>query len=304
MDFSLHKQNISSKKKKDWFWAYLMIFPNSIGLLIFYIIPFMQTFFYSFTDLGAFGVYSYVGLQNFKKLFSDAIVGRALINTSLFTIISVPIGISLSIFIALLLNSKIKGLTVYRTLYFLPAVTMPSVSALIWKWLYNADYGLINSILKYFSIQGPAWISNPKTALISVIIVSIWSNVGYNMIIFLAGLQGIPKSYYESASIEGAGALTKFFKITLPLLTPTIFFVLVMSLIHAFQMFDLIFILITEDSIAIENTQTIVYLFYKNAFMFHEKGYACAIAIILFFIIMIITILQLKLQKKWVNYIQ
>lgn len=261
-----------------------------------------MTIFFSLTDLGAFGVYSYVGIQNYKMLLADDAVGRALLNTSMFTIISVPVGIVLSVFIAVLLNARIRGLTVYRTLFFLPAVVMPSVSALIWKWLFNADYGLINNLLSMISIKGPMWISDPRTALLAVIIVSIWSNVGYNMVIFLAGLQGIPRSYYEAASIEGAGTFAQFFKITLPLLTPTIFFVLVMSLIHAFQMFDLVFVLITEKSVAIENAQTLIYLFYKNAFMFHEKGYACAIAIVLFVIVMLITLLQLKLQKKWVHY--
>jgi multiple sugar transport system permease protein len=300
---SLYKKNQISKKHKDWFWAYLMILPNLIGLIVFYIIPFFQTVFFSLTDLGAFGKYSYVGFENYRMLFEDEVLRRALFNTSVFTVISVPIGIVLSVLIAVLLNSKIKGLTVYRTLYFLPAVTMPSVAGLIWRWLYNTDYGLINNVLKTLSIKGPAWVSDPKVALFSVIIVSIWSNVGYNMVIFLAGLQGIPKTYYEAADIDGAGIFTKFFRITLPLLTPTLFFVSVMSLIHAFQMFDLIFVLITEESYAIEKTQTIVYLFYKNAFIFHEKGYACAIAILLYLIILVVTMLQLKLQKKWVNYL-
>lgn len=298
----LLKKNKILKKHSDCFWAYLMLLPNLLGLMIFYVIPFFQTLFFSLTDLGAFGIYSYIGFENYKHMLTDATLGKALLNTTLFTVISVPLGISLSVFVAVLLNAKIKGLTLYRTLYFLPAVTMPSVAGLVWRWLYNTDYGLINNLLNKISVQGPAWISDPKVALIAVIITYIWSNVGYNMVIFLAGLQGIPRSYYESADIEGAGIFTKFFNITLPLLTPTIFFVLIISLIHAFQMFDLIFMLITEQSIAIDSTQTIVYLFYKNAFIFHEKGYACAISILLFVIIMLITILQLKLQKKWVNY--
>lgn len=293
----------SNKKNNDYFWAYFMIFPTVAGIIIFEIIPFFRTLFYSFTDLSSFGQYSWIGLENFKKIAIDPIVWKALGNTLIYTGISVPIGISLSIIVAVLLNAKIRGLATYRTLYFLPVVTMPAAIAMVWKWLYNSDYGLINYVLSKFSINGPAWVSDPKIALYSVIIVGIWGSIGYNMVIFLAGIQGISGSYYEAASIDGAGAFKKFFNITLPLLTPTIFFVLVMSLISSFQLFDMIFMMIGDTSIAINNTQSIVYLFYKNAFILGNKGYASAIAMLLYIIIMIITIIQIKFQDKWVNYV-
>lgn len=300
--FTNKKNNINKNRKSDWFWAYLMILPTVGGLAVFYIGAFFKNFYYSFTNLGAFGKYEWIGLDNYVRLFSDPDIPKALANTVKYTLISVPISICLAIFIAVLLNSKIKGISVYRTLYFLPAVTMPAAIAMIWKWLYNGQYGLINQILAKIGIEGHAWIADPKYAMGALIIVGIWSSLGMNIIYFLAGLQGIPRMYYEAADIDGAGPIRQFFSITLPLLSPTIFFVLIMSLISAFQMFDLIFLMISKTSMAIDSTMSIVYIFYKNAFEFLDKGYASAISILLFVIILAVTALQLKLQKKWVNY--
>lgn len=293
---------LSKKKLNNYFWGYLMIAPVLIGLMVFYIIPFFKSLFISFTNMGPFGTYNWVGIENFKNILSDSNFYLALKNTFIYTIVSVPITIALSIILAVLLNSNIKGLSIYRTIYFLPAITMPAAVSMVWRWLFNSDFGLINYTLSKFGIAGPSWITNPKIALFSVIIVGVWSKVGYNMIILLAGLQGISKSYYEAAEIDGAGTFKKFTKITLPLLTPTIFFVVVMSLIGAFQVFEYIFMMIPNNSVSLESTQSVVYLFYKNAFMLGEKGYASAIAVILFVIIMIITFIQMKLQDKWVNY--
>jgi multiple sugar transport system permease protein len=291
-----------SKRINNWVWGYAMILPVVAGLTIFYVIPFFKTFFISLTDMGDFGVYTWVGLSNFKAILADPNFYMSLKNTFVFTVLSVPIGILLSIVLASLLNSEIKGLTIYRTIYFLPAVTMPAAISLVWRWMFNSKYGLINYLLLKVGIHGPAWLTDPKIALFSIIVVSIWASVGYNMIILLAGMQGISKSYYEAAEIDGAGSIKKFFKITMPLLTPTIFFVAVMSLIGAFQVFDYIFMMISESSVALETTQSVVYLYYKNAYMLQQKGYASAIAIILFAIIMVITFVQIKIQDKWVNY--
>lgn len=299
-----NKASKASGKRKlnDLFWGYLLILPTVLGLAVFYIAAFFQNLYYSFTNLGAFGKYKWIGMENYINVFSDPKVPQALINTVKFTVISVPISIIISLFIATLLNSKIKGLSLYRTLYFLPAVTMPAAIAMMWKWLYNGQYGLLNQLLAKVGIEGQAWIADPKFAMGALIIVGIWSSLGMKIIYFLAGLQGIPKAYYEAATIDGAGPIRQFFSITLPSLTPTIFFVMITSLIGALQMFDLIFLMISKTSLAVDSTMSIVYLFYKYAFEFQEKGYASAISIVLFMIILAITAIQLRLQKKWVNY--
>jgi multiple sugar transport system permease protein len=297
-----HHPKLSAKKRNDYIYAYLMILPVVAGLLIFYIVPFFQTFYNSFMDMGAFGTPTWYGINNYKNLISDKTVWEALRNTLVYAVISVPVGICLSILLAVLLNVNIKGRSIYRTLFFLPCVTMPTAIAMVWQWVYNSSYGLLNCFLDLFGVKGPAWTTNPKIALYSIIIVGIWCSVGYNMIILLAGLQGIPGSYYEAADIDGAGGRRKFISITLPLLSSTIFFVLIMSLISAFQVFDIIFMMIPKDSIAIESTESLVYLFYRYGFIFDDKGYASVIAIMIFLIILIVTIIQMKLQDKWVNY--
>ncbi len=291
-----------TRKRSDYFWAYLMIAPTMLGLFIFYLWPIVQNFYFSFTEWGAFGQYEWTGLDNYKRLLEDATLVQAFKNTIIYIIFTVPIGIFLSIIVAVLLNQNIKGKSIYRTLFFLPVITMPAAIAMVWKWLYNADYGMLNYLLSLVGIKGPQWVSDPNIALYSIIAVAIWSGIGYNMVIFLSGLQGIPKMYYEAAEIDGAGPVTVFFKITLPLLSPVIFFVTIMSLIGAFQVFDLIFMMIGKSSTALESTQSIVYLFYQHAFVLNDKGYAAAIAVLLLAVILIITSIQMVLQKKWVHY--
>lgn len=289
-------------KNKDIFWGYLFISPTLIGLLVFYIIPVFQTFFYSFTNWGDFGNYSWSGLENYKNIFEDNEIWKSFINTLIYAFSVVPISTAVSIIVAVFLNQKIKGLTIYRTLYFLPIVTMPAAIGMIWKWLYNSDYGIINQLLSWFSINGPDWLTDPNWVLLSIIIVGVWGSIGTNMIILLSGLQGIPKSLYEAASMDGAGVLYSFFRITLPLLSPTIFFVAVISFISAFQVFDIIFMMISPTNPAIEHAQSVIYLFYHHAFVIGDKGLAAAISFILFIIILLLTIIQFKLQKKWVHY--
>nr|WP_201362699.1 sugar ABC transporter permease [Dictyobacter formicarum] len=287
---------------RDVLWAYAMIAPMMIGLLIFYIWPVFQTIFFSFTRWGAFGKYTVTGLSNYQGMLSDPELGGALRNTLIYTVLSVTGGIIVSLFFATLLNQKIRGVGVYRTLYFLPVVTIPAAIAIIWQWLYNGDYGLVNYLLSFAHIHGLSWLTNPATALYAIIIVAIWGAVGNNMVLFLAGLQGISSTYIEAAAIDGAGPIKKFFHITLPLLSPTIFFVTVTSLINAFQVFDLIFLMLGPNSPALQSGETVVYLYYQHAFIDNDKGYASAIAVFLFVIILVVTLIQFRLQKRWVHY--
>lgn len=286
-------------KRENIKWGIIMISPVVIGLTIFYIIPFFQNIFYSFTNLNAFGSYQMVGLNNYKDILSDPKIYQALKNTFIYTICTVPLILIISMVIANLLNQKIKGIGVYRTLYFLPAVTMPAATAMIWRWIYNGQYGLLNQILAVFNISPKSWIADPKTAMFALVAVGVWMGIGMNVIYFLAGLQSIPKSYYEAATLDGAGPVKQFFTITIPCLAPTITFVLVTSFIGSLQMFDLVYLMIGKNNIAINNTMTIVYMFYQYAVDFGEKGYGAAIACILFIIILAITAIQLRLQKKW-----
>ncbi len=289
-------------KKQDYLWAYCFIAPCFLGLFIFNIGPIFYTIYLAFTEYGSFGQKTWTGLDNFLRLFQDPNVLIALKNTIIFTGIAVPVSIFLSTIVAVLLNQKIRGVTIYRTLYFLPVITMPVAIGMVWRWLYNGDYGLINYSLGLIGIDGPYWLVDSNIALYSVIIVAIWAAIGYNMIIILAGLQNISPTYYEAAEIDGAGPLAKFFNITIPLITPTLFFVTVISIISTLQTFELIYMMVGINSPVTTSSQTLVFLFYREAFINHDLSYGAAISIMLFLIILLVTIFQLKYQKKWVHY--
>lgn len=298
----IKKKKATARQKKDWFAGYVFIAPVTLGLLIFYIWPFIQNFWFSFNDVNKFNVTHFIGLDNYKQLIGDAEVWTTFGNTLKYVVFTVPIGLFLSICIAALLNAKIRGTSIYRTLYFLPSVTMAAAVAMVWKWVFNEKMGILNSVIAGLGGERVGWLTNPKTALFIVMLVGLWMSVGYNMIILLAGMQGIPKTYYEAASIDGAGGLAQFFKITIPLLTPSIFFVMITSIISGFQVFDVVYMMVLKSNPAYESTQTVVMLFYRQAFDYGYKGYAAAISILIFIAIMIVTIFQLIGQKKWVNY--
>lgn len=293
------------KKKYDkqhLIYGYLFIAPTAIGLFLLNIYPAIQTIYLSFQRSTGFGNSTFVGLENYQKMFADKEVWQSLINTFIYAVISVPIIVFFSLLVAVLMNQKIRGLSLYRTIYFLPVVAAPSAVAMIWRWLFNSDYGLINFVLNKLGMNSVQWISNPNIAISTIIIVGIWSAIGYNMILLLSGLQEIPKDYYESAKIDGAGPVRQFFSITLPLVTPTLFFVVVTTIIGAFQVFDVIFMMIEPSTEAMMHTQSLAYLFYKHSFILNDKGYGSAIVALLLIIILILTAVQMKLQKRWVNY--
>ena len=294
-----------AKKKshaKEYAWGYVMIAPLVIGLSVFYFYPVFKVFFDSFHDVGAFNKSKWCGLANYQKMFQDPVMWQALGNTVKYVLIIVPCTIIIALILASFLNMGIKGRSFFRVVYFIPAITMGAAVAMIWRWMYNGDYGIINYILNLFGIESIRFLSNSKTALVSISVVSIWSTVGYNMIILLAGIQGISKSYYEAAAIDGANGIKQFLNITLPLVTPTLFFVMITTLISTFQTFDTIYMMVDKTSLAMESTQSMVVYFYRNAFEYSKKGYASALAVFLFAIIMVITAFQMKMQTKWVNY--
>ena len=296
------KKKISKRQWKEWGEGYLFIAPLLFGIFVFYIFPFIQNFWFSFNEVNKFNVATFYGLNNYLEMCKDKELWKALGNTLLYVGVTVPLGLMLSLFVAALLNTKIKGTSFYRTVYFLPSVTMSAAVAMVWKWIYNEQYGLLNAAMKALGFAPHGWITDPKTALFMVMLVGIWGTVGYNMIILLAGMQGISRSYYEAASVDGASGIHQFFKITVPMLSPTIFFVMITSIISGFQVFDTIYMMIGKTNTAYRSTQTLVMMFYRNAFDYGHKGYAAAISILIFSIIMLVTVIQMIGQKKWVNY--
>lgn len=221
-------------------------------------------------------------------------------NTFYFTLVSVPIGIALSLFLAVFLNQKLSFIRFYRAAFFIPVISSMVAVTVIWQWIYNPEFGLLNYALSWFGIDGPTWLTSPKWAMPAVIITSIWKSLGFNMLIFLAGLQSISEDYYEAADIDGAKWYTKFWSITVPLLSPTTFFVTVMSIINSFQVFDTVY-LMTQGGPA-RTTSVLVYYIFQNAFQYFRMGYASAMAYILFFIVLIVTLVQFWRQKKWSIY--
>lgn len=296
------KRKVSARQKRDWGFAYLYIAPLVIGLLIFYIWPFIQNIWFSFNDVNKFNMTTFVGLENYRKLFQDQDVLKAFGNTLKYVVITVPVGLILSIILAALLNTKIRGKSIYRTLYFLPAITMSAAVAMVWKWMFNEQMGVLNSALKVLGLPTHNWLTDSGTALYVIMLVGLWMSIGYNMVILLAGMQGISPSYYEAAAIDGGGVFAQFFHITVPLLSPTIFFVVITSVISGFQVFDVVYMMIGTTNPAFDDTQTVVSLFYREAFSYGHKGYAAAISILIFAVIMLVTLIQFIGQKKWVNY--
>lgn len=277
------------------------IAPALVGLALLYLFPLISTVFASFTKTGPFGGGTFSGVDNYATLLADGEFWAALRNSIIYTVI-VLIGIPIAIVLATLIHSVSRGRGVYRVLYFLPVVTLPVAIGMVWRYIYNGDFGLLNQFLELFGIHGPSWVADPKVAIYAVAIVGIWASLGTNIIILGAGLQGIPTELLEASSLDGSGGIRQFFSITLPLLTPSVFFVSVLSVISSLQMFDLIYVMIGQNSPALNGSETIVYLFYQKAFIQYDHGYGAAIAIVLLMLIMAITAIQFRLQRRWVFY--
>ena len=277
----------TSRERNEFMWGWLFILPTMFGLIILNIIPIFQTIWQSFFKTGDFGKGNiFIGAENYIRLFGDTEVWQSVLNTFKYAILAV------------LLNRKMKGVSTYRTIFFLPMVAAPAAVAMVWRWLFNTEFGLLNHVFGG-NVQ---WISDPKIAVFSIAVIGIWSIIGYNMVLFLAGLQEIPRDYYEAADIDGANGIEQFFNITVPLLSPTIFFVSITRIIGGLQVFDLIFMVMDKNNPALYKTQSIVYLFYQNSFVENNKGYGSTIVVLLIAIIMVITVFQMIAQKKWVYY--
>ncbi|WLD92601.1 carbohydrate ABC transporter permease [Alkalihalobacillus sp. AL-G] len=291
---------VGDKGFKKFLVISLFLLPNFIGFIFFIGIPILASFGLSFTEWDLISNPSWVGFDNYIALIKDEEFRSALFHTIYFILGYLPLVMCGALTIALILNKKLKGRIFFRAAYFVPVITSWVAVSLIWKWLFNPTYGLINYGLSLIGISGPAWLHDPTWAMPAIILTSVWKDLGFVMVIYLAGLQGISPTYYEAAEIDGANGFQKFRHITLPLLSSTTFFVLVISLINSFQVFDQVMIM-TEGGPA-GSTSVLVERIYKHAFEYYEMGYASAISWVLFFIIFGVTLIQMRLQKRWVDH--
>ena len=279
-----------------------MVAPVIIGLIVLNIYPFIDSIIMSLYKSQGLGPAKFVGLQNYVKMFKDKQIWQSTWNSFYFVILTVPVGVFIALLLAVLLNSKIKGRDAYRCIYFLPMVVAPAAVAMVWRWIFNAEVGILNQMISIFGIKGPNWLSDPNLAIVSIAIIAIWSAVGYDLVMILAGLQSISASYYEAAEIDGANAVQRFFNITVPLISPTLFFVVLMRTMNSLKQFDTVYLLIKQTNPAFKKTFTLMVLFYREAFEKFNKGYASAIVMWSFVIIMIFTVFQFVAEKKLVNY--
>jgi multiple sugar transport system permease protein len=295
------KKTLTGMRRMEEWTAWLFITPVVLGVLIFQLYPTLFSLYISFTRWNLLSPAKWIGFKNYIELFTtDRFFLKATSNTLWYGIGTVTAGILLGLLFGVLLNQGIRFKYIYRAIYFIPVVAPTVAVALLWAWLYDSQFGIINGALRMINIKGPNWLGSTQWALPSIIIQAIWAGLGFNIIIFLAGLQGISQEYYEAAEIDGANPIQKFFNITLPLLSPTTFFILVTGVIGAFQVFDVPFIM-TGGGPA-NATQTVVMLVYSNAFRIQKMGLAAAISYIIFVVILILTFLNFRISKKWVFY--
>lgn len=279
---------------------YLYLLPTIIGLLLFSAGSVIATFFISFTRWPIVTSPQWVGLGNYRAIIHSPLFWQVFRNTLYFVLLAVPLSITASLAAAVLVNRHIRGIHFFRTVYFLPVVSSMVAVALVWSYIYNPEYGVLNYLLKFVGIRGPAWLYDARWAIPAMVLVTVWKGLGYSMVIFLAGLQNIPEELYEAAALDGAGSSRRFWRITLPMLSPTLFFVLVITLINSFQVFEQTYVL-TRGGPA-NATLTLSYHIYENAFQFFQMGYASAESYVLFAFVFVITLVQFKLQHRWVFY--
>lgn len=289
-----------SLRQRNIVWFYIFISPWLIGFLLFSLGPMVASFFLGLTNYSVLMPTRYVGLYNYSEMFRDPLLAKSIFNTAYYAFLSVPLGIILALAIAMLLNRKdIVGRSFFRSAFYIPSI-MPIVAvSILWIWLLQPRYGIINSFLAIFSIDGPNWLGDPAWSKMGLVLMSLTS-IGTSMIIFLAALQGVPKHLYEAAELDGANFRQRFFNVTLPMISPAMFFVLVIGIIGSFQVFTQAYIM-TEGGPADSTLFYVLYL-YRFAFNYFKMGYASAMAWLLFVVIMVLTFIQFQLSSRWVYY--
>lgn len=280
-----------TKQKKrfmanETIWAIVFLLPSLIGLIVFVVYPLFRSLYLSMTDWDFVHKANFIGLQNYIDMFSDRKFIRVFNNTLFFVVITVPVLVILPMILATMMNQKIRGIRFFRAVYFIPVIASALAVGLIWQWLFNGEFGMVNYVLKLIGIKGPDWLTDKKYAIRAVIFVHIWKSLGYNMMLFLAGLQGIPREYYEVAELEKITIWKKFRYITVPLLKPTTVFVATTTMIGAFQVFDQV-VVMTGGGPA-QHSSVLAHYIYQNAFQYYNMGYACALGWVLAAIIFVL----------------
>ena len=290
----------SRRSRSSALWGMFFIAPQFVGMIVFIVGPVVYAFLLSLMHWDGFGARTWIGFDNYRALFQDGEFRGALWHTLFYTLIAVPGSVIASLILALCVN-RVWGRTVYRIIFFLPTITSSVAVSLVWLWMLNGDFGLLNNYLReWFHLNPPDWLVSSVWVIPSIAFVSVWAGLGFNMVIFLAGLQGIPSTYIEAAQIDGASKLRQFFNITLPLLSPTTFFVTIIAIINSFQVFDLVFVM-TNGGPGTESS-TMVFEIYKLAFVNFSFGRSAAVAVVLFVMILVLTLFQFWGQRRWVTY--
>ncbi|MBO1752130.1 sugar ABC transporter permease [Actinotalea sp. BY-33] len=287
-------------RRRQAFWGYAFIAPNFLGIAAFLLLPIVISLGLSFTSWDMVSDPEFVGLDNYQRMAGDAQLWVSLRNTAALALMSIPLGIAASLGLALALNRKLRGINIFRAAFFLPVIASMVAVAMVWRWVYNSEFGLLNQFLESIGIPGQNWLTDPDLVLPSLVLVMVWKSMGYNMVLFLAGLRAIPRHLYEAAELDGANAWQQFRNVTLPLLTPTMFFVTVMSIIGSFQVFDVVYIM-TGGGPG-DASRVYYYWLWQNAFEFFRMGYASAMAWLLFVILFVATLIQMRFIGRRVQY--
>ena len=288
------------RQRNDALAGFLFIAPQLLGLVVFSLIPVVYSFVLSVMEWDGLGAREFVGLANFRDQLSDPRFRDALAHTFIYTLIAVPGSVAFSLLLALGVN-RVRGRTIYRMVFFLPTITSSVAISMVWLWMLNGDFGVINSYLReQFALDPPNWLVDSTWVIPAIALVAVWAGLGFNMVVFLAGLQGIPATYVEAARIDGASKWRQFWTIILPLLSPTTFFVTIISIIASFQVFDLVYVM-TDGGPGTAST-TMVFHIYELAFVRFTFGESAAVAVVLFALIMAATLAQFWGQRRWVHY--
>jgi len=281
-------------------WAWVFMLPTLLGLVFFMAGPMLVALYVSFTEWSLLGTPQWLGLSNFSNLFRDPLFWTAWRNTVVYTGISVPVSMALGLGIAVLLNRKLPGMALFRVLFFVPMTVGVVASGLLWSWMFTPQYGLLNYLLHFVGLGPFPWLTGTDTAMPSIIAVGVWRALGFNIIIFLAGLQAVPAHLYDAATVDGAGAVRKFRHITVPMLSPTIFFSTLIGVIMSFQVFEQTYVM-TQGGPG-NSTLTIIYFIFQQGFSYLRMGYASAASVTFLVILSVATMLMLRLQSRLVHY--